>query len=107
MNAKLSPLLLLAGTQIISAATNTSPFTLNGWQFHEYNVPKLEEAVRKAPEYGVNFFIFSHGFFWSTEGFLASTDDLDPKNPPARLQELQLGDDFALRRGWQSDLRHI
>jgi hypothetical protein len=47
---------------------------MNGWQFHEYNMPKLEEAVRRAPEYGVNFLIFSHGWFWSTEGFLASCD---------------------------------
>src|SRR3954468_23785533 len=51
-------------------------FSMNGWQFHEYNVPKLEEAVEKAPGYGVNFFIFSHGWFRSVEGFLASTDEL-------------------------------
>src|SRR4051794_21595775 len=83
-----------------AASTNAPLFALNGWQFHEYNVPKLEEAVRKAPEYGVNFLIFSHGFFWSPEGFLASTDDVDPQHPPAYLKELQLGDDFTIRRGW-------
>src|SRR5205814_1124428 len=91
----------------LSAATNAPLFALNGWQFHEYNIPKLEEAVRKAPSYGVNFLIFSHGFFWSTEGFLASIDDLDPQHPPAYPNDLQHGDDFMLRRGWQSDLRHI
>src|SRR4051812_33110080 len=64
------------------ADTNAPLFAMNGWQFHEYNIPKLEEAVRRAPEYGVNFLIFSHGFYWSPEGFLASTDDLDPTNPP-------------------------
>ena len=88
-------------------AADPSPFTLNGWQFHEYNMPKLEEAVRKAPEYGVNFFIFSHGFFWSPEGFLASSDDLDPKNPPAYLNDLRLGDEFELHKGWHGDMRKI
>ena len=100
------PLVALVATACAAQAA-PSPFTLNGWQFHEYDMPKLEEAVRKAPEYGVNFFIFSHGFFWSPEGFLASTDDLDPRNPPAYLNELQLGDEFTLRRGWQSDMRRI
>src|SRR5439155_1529957 len=23
------------------------PFAMNGWQFHEYNLPKLEEAIRR------------------------------------------------------------
>src|SRR5580700_9134891 len=61
-----------------AADTNTSPFTMNGWQLHDYNMPKLEEAVNRAPEYGVNFLIFSHEFFRSVEGFLASTDDANP-----------------------------
>lgn len=89
------------------AADPQSPFQLNGWQFHDYNMPKLEEAVRRAPDYGVNFLIFSHGFFWSPEGFLASTDDLDVKHPPAYLADLKLGDEFELRRGWQGDMRKI
>jgi hypothetical protein len=58
--------LFLLMSRLVSAA----PFTMNGWQFHERDVPKLAEAVKKAPEYGVNFFIFSHGFFHSVEEFL-------------------------------------
>jgi hypothetical protein len=100
-------LILCASWVVVAAQTAKSPFLLNGWQFHEYNMPKLEEAVRKAPEYGVNFFIFSHGFFWSPEGFLASSDDLDPKNPPAYLKDLRLGDEFELHPGWHSDMRKI
>jgi hypothetical protein len=84
-----------------------SPFAMNGWQFHEYNVPKLEEAVRRAPDYGVNFFIFSHEFFRSVEGFLASTDDVDPLNPPAYVKELHTPEYFRIIPGWQSDLRRI
>ncbi|HZS06289.1 MAG TPA: hypothetical protein VFD58_15715 [Blastocatellia bacterium] len=45
---------------VVGKVVCAQPFTMNGWQFHECNVPKLAEAVRKAPEYGVNFFIFSH-----------------------------------------------
>jgi hypothetical protein len=90
-----------------ASAAEPTPFQLNGWQFHDYNMPKLEEAVRRAPDYGVNFLIFSHGFFRSAEGFLASSDDLDVKNPPAYLKDLQPGEYFELHRGWQSDLRKI
>jgi hypothetical protein len=106
------PMLLLAlGLGESAAAQPTSPprppFELNGWQFHEYDMPKLEEAVRRAPEYGVNFLIFSHAFFWSPEGFLASSDDLDPRRPPAYLDELKLGDEFELHPGWHGDMRKI
>ena len=68
----------------LAAEPAKTPFTMNGWQFHEYSIPKLEEAVRRAPDYGVNFFIFSHGWFWSTEGFLASRKNL--RVPPMRKQ---------------------
>lgn len=90
-----------------AAPASPSPFTMNGWQFHDYSMPKLEEAVQQAPGYGVNFFIFSHEWFRSVEGFLASTDDLDLKHPPAHLDEIQKGEYFRLIPGWQSDLRHI
>ncbi len=90
-----------------AAAPAAKPFAMNGWQFHEYDVPKLEEAVRRAPGYGVNFLIFSHGFFRSVEGFLASTDDVDPKNPPAWVKELHTPEYFRIVPGWQSDLRRI
>src|ERR1044072_1361369 len=100
---RLLPLLAIVCAALPRAvAAEPAPFQLNGWQFHDYNMPKLEEAVRRAPEYGVNFLIFSHGFFWSTEGFLASSDDLDVKHPPAYLNDLQPGDDFMLRRGMKS-----
>lgn len=46
-----------------ASAADKSPFTMNGWQLHEYNLPKLAEAIKKAPEYGVNFLIFSHELF--------------------------------------------
>jgi len=88
-------------------AVDASPFAMNGWQFHDYDLPKLEEAVNRAPEYGVNFFIFSHNFFRSVEGFLASTDDADPKNPPAWVKDLHTPEYFRIIPHWQSDLRHI
>ncbi len=50
-----------------AAPASSPPFTMNGWQFHDYNLPKLEEAVQQAPSYGVNFFIFSHEWFRSVE----------------------------------------
>jgi hypothetical protein len=83
------------------------PFSMNGWQLHEYNMPKLEEAVRRAPDYGVNFLILSHEFFRSVEGFLASTDDADPANPPAWVKDLHTPEYFRIIPGWQSDLRRI
>ena len=83
------------------------PFSMIGWQLHDYNLPKLEEAVRRAPQYGVNFLIFSHGFFWSTEGFLASDDAVDPQHLPAYLNDIKLGDETRFIRGWQKDLKHI
>ena len=60
-----------------------SPFTMTGWQFHARDVPKVSEAIRKAPEYGVNFFIFSHGLFDHIEPFLA--------DPSWQRDVLQLG----------------
>jgi hypothetical protein len=90
-----------------AADTNNSPFTMNGWQLHDYNMPKLEEAVNRAPDYGVNFLIFSHEFFRSVEGFLASTDDANPTNPPAWVKDLYTPEYFRIIPHWQSDLRHI
>jgi hypothetical protein len=100
---------ILAVTIFSSRAdtTNIPPFAMNGWQFHDYNIPKLEEAVNRAPDYGVNFFIFSHEFFRSVEGFLASTDDADPTNPPAWVKDLHTPEYFRIIPHWQSDLRHI
>ncbi|HUK16383.1 MAG TPA: hypothetical protein VLW65_08210 [Bryobacteraceae bacterium] len=60
-----------------------SSFTMVGWQFHSRDVPKVSEAIRKAPEYGVNFFIFSHALFDHVDPFL---------NDPAHQRDiLQLG----------------
>lgn len=92
--------------QIVIGQTQ-SPFSMNGWQIHDYDLPKLEEAIEKAPEYGVNFLIFSHGFFRSVEGFLASTDDADPENPPDWVKQLHTPEYFRIIPGWQSDLNHI
>jgi len=82
---------------------------MNGWQFHEYDVPKLEEAIRKAPEYGVNFFIFSHRLFRSVEGFLASDSSLDPKSPPAHLAKLYRRSSSHTKPNpyWQRDLLRV
>jgi hypothetical protein len=88
-------------------AAAASPFTMNGWQFHDYNIPKLEEAIHRAPQYGVNFLIFSHELFRSVEGFLASDDAADPAHPSAHVRELDPGENFRIIPGWQSDLRHL
>jgi hypothetical protein len=91
----------------LAMAAPPATFPMNGWQFHDYNVPKLEEAIHRAPDYGVNFFIFSHELFRSVEGFLASTDDADPAHPPAAVKELATGENFRIIPGWQSDLRRL
>ncbi len=65
---------LLGGLLLPGRALAQSPFSMNGWQFHERNLPKLQEAIKKAPEYGVNFFIFSHELFDHTEEFLKSPE---------------------------------
>jgi hypothetical protein len=82
-------------------------FAMNGWQFHEFNIPKLEQAVRRARSYGVNFLIFSHEFFRSVEGFLASDDDARPDALPASVRDLRRGENFRIIPGWKSDLRRI
>lgn len=72
--------LLLLPPAVLSAA---GPFTMNGWQFHSRDVARVSEAIRKAPEYGVNFFIFSHNLFDHVDPFL---------NDPGRQRDiLQLG----------------
>ena len=80
---------------------------MNGWQFHDYNLPKLEEAIRRARGYGVNFLVFSHELFRSVEGFLASDDRADPRNPPAWVKELRRGENFRIIPGWQTDVRRL
>jgi hypothetical protein len=97
----LAPLLAMA---LLAAP---APFKMNAWQFHDYNLPKLEEAIRRAPGYGVDTVIFSHDLFRSVEGFLASTDDADPARPTDAVKELRTGDYFRIIPGWQSDLRRL
>src|ERR1700729_1305411 len=87
---------------LINTSRAATPFTMNGWQLHDYNIPRLEETVKKAPDYGVNFFIFSHEFFRSVEGFLASDDNADPKNPPDWVKQLHTPEYFHIIPGWQS-----
>src|SRR5688572_5102669 len=98
---------MLAPVLWLALAAAPQPFKMNGWQFHDYNVPKLEEAIRRAPDYGVDFVVFSHELFRSVEGFLASSDDVDPARPPEAVKELQTGEYFRLIPGWQSDLRRL
>jgi hypothetical protein len=98
----IAPLLLA-----LAAAPGPAPFQMNGWQFHDYNMPKLEEAIARAPQYGVNFLVFSHELFRSVEGFLASDDDADPARPSDAVKELQRGENFRIIPGWKSDLRRL
>jgi hypothetical protein len=63
-------LLLLPSNLLIGAGA----FTMNGWQFHSRDIAKVSEAIKKAPEYGVNFVIFSHGLFDHVEPFLNSPE---------------------------------
>lgn len=65
----LSLLVLLTST--LSLAQEKVHFEINGWQIHEYNIPKVKEAIEKAHMYGVNTIIFSHGLYRHTEAFLA------------------------------------
>jgi hypothetical protein len=91
----------------LAAPAPAPAFAMNGWQLHDYNMPKLEEAITRAPSYGVNFLIFSHEMFRSVEGFLASDDGASPANPPSWVAELKRGENFRIIPGWQSDLRRL
>ena len=57
-----------------SCQKSGSPFTMNGWQFHERDTLRIADAIRNALDYRVNLFIFSHGLFRSVEDFLASPE---------------------------------
>src|SRR4051812_14889006 len=107
MKLTLSALVVLLSSTVQGAAPPARVFAMNGWQFHDYNMPKLEEAVKRAAGYGVNFVIFSHELFRSVEGFLASDDRADPAHPPAAVRELATGENFRIIPGWQSDLRRL
>lgn len=82
---------------------------MNGWQFHEYNILKLEQAIQKAPEYGVNFFIFSHNLFRSIEGFLVSNEKLDATQKLPHLSKIyKTSDDHTKPHpAWQKDLLYV
>lgn len=98
--------LLLFGSVCSFAQSN---FTMNGWQFHEYDIPKLEKAIEKAPEYGVNFFIFSHRLFRSVDGFLVSGKDFNPEKKYPNLSKLYSQSDEHTKphAGWQRDLKYL
>ncbi len=91
----------------VGAAEPAAHFEMRGWQFHEYDVPKVDEAIRRAPDYGVNFVIFSHELFRSVEGFVASGPSLDPAHPPAHVSELRTPRHFKLVPGWQADINRL
>ncbi len=59
---------------LVALSCSAQPFTINGWQFHDRDIPKLSEAIRKAPEYGVNLFIFSHSLFDHVQAFFDSPE---------------------------------
>jgi hypothetical protein len=59
---------------LASCTLSAAPFTINAWQFHSRDIAKVSEAIRKAPEYGVNTVIFSHGLFDHVEPFLNSLE---------------------------------
>ena len=108
MKILIRSLLLASGGFLVVSATAESPFTMTGWQFHEYDVPKVEEAIQRAPDYGVNFVIFSHELFRSVEGFLASDEELNLEHPPAYLKELYTPSrHFRLIPHWQKDINHL
>jgi len=50
------------------------PFAMIGWQIHERDVSKVAEAIQRAPEYRINFLVFSHDLFRSVENFLDSPE---------------------------------
>lgn len=71
---------LLTTALLISSpvwAQQKNEFEINGWQIHEYNIPKVKEAILKAGEYGVNTIIFSHALYRHTEAFLAGDANFD------------------------------
>ncbi|MGD8780207.1 MAG: hypothetical protein PVH88_14730 [Ignavibacteria bacterium] len=90
-------------------AEGKSPFTMKGWQFHDLNIPKLEEAIQLAPEYGINFFIFSHDIFRSVEGFLESGENFDTERVRSlpKLKNLYRSSYTKPYRNWQKDLKHF
>jgi hypothetical protein len=90
-----------------AAAADAPVFAMTGWQLHDFNLPKLEEAIKRAPSYGVNFLIFSHELFRSVEGFLASDDQVDPASPPEWVRGLRKGENFRIIPGWKTDLRRL
>ncbi len=94
---------------LFARAEGDSPFRMNGWQFHEYDLPKLEEAIRRAPDYGVNFFIFSHLLFRSVEGYLLSGDDFDSQRVRAlpHLEKLYKSSHTKPHAEWQRNLHHV
>lgn len=58
----------------LAAGAASRPLEMVGWQLHERNLPKIEEAVRRAPAYGVNFVVFSHELFRHVDEFLKSPE---------------------------------
>lgn len=61
-------------TLVVCAAAAAQPMEMVGWQLHERSLPKLEEAIRRAPEYGANFVVFSHELFRHVDEFLNSSE---------------------------------
>ena len=90
---------------------HASDFTFNTWQLHKYDMPKLREAIERAPDYGVNSVIFSHRLFRSVEGFIHSGNNYDPEKTPELpvLQELYERSAGHTRPNpdWWDDIREL
>lgn len=82
---------LLSLALVTAATAVAAPLPWVGWQFHERHLPKLEEAIRRAPDYGVNFVVFSHELFRPAETFMADPDwvrDVNRAGAAAKAQNI-------------------
>lgn len=97
MKKNIPTILIIIMFAVAARAESASPFTMNGWQLHEWDVPKTVEAIHKAPQYGVNFFILSHDIFRSVEGYLASDPKRDTNAPLDYVATIKPGQWSAFR----------
>ncbi len=65
---------VLALLGLFAASLPGQPLGMVGWQFHERNVVKVAEAMERAPDYGVNFVVFSHELFRHVDEYLQSPE---------------------------------
>ena len=80
---------------------------MNGWQFHDYNLPKLEEAIRRARGYGVNFLCSPTSCSVRWRASWPRTTAPIPATRPPWVKELRRGENFRIIPGWQTDVRRL